>query len=244
MVGKKIRELRQGQNLSQEEFGQKILHTKSTISKWENGSSVPDFLTLQKISEIFNVDISYFVGKTAKENNQMSIKVIDSKLITTINKSNYSGLLNLPPNKKRKWIMVSIWSSALVLGTIFFGLAFKDLPEMSKTNIIFLITGLAVFCSGIMFAAIHFRLSDIWAKQERINAKCKIFTNKLEVINIKTNTIKEIQFNEIINISKNHYKNMLDLYVDLNNAKKITLFNVDGSIENFLKNKWKDKNYE
>lgn len=82
MIGKRIKELRSKAGLSQEIFGDKISHTKSTISKWENGGAIPDIYTLQKIANLFDVDINYFI----KEEEAPDIKnraLIESSSIIT-----------------------------------------------------------------------------------------------------------------------------------------------------------------
>lgn len=58
-----IRELRKKQNLSMKELGALIGVSESTISLYENGKRQPDYDTLIKISNYFNVSLDYLLGQ-------------------------------------------------------------------------------------------------------------------------------------------------------------------------------------
>ena len=47
-------------------MAQKLGIAKSTISMYENGNREPDFETLEKIADFFNVDTDYLLGRTEK----------------------------------------------------------------------------------------------------------------------------------------------------------------------------------
>lgn len=46
--------------------GRKIGISRSTIGMYETGAREPDFETLEKIADFFNVDIDYLLGRTDK----------------------------------------------------------------------------------------------------------------------------------------------------------------------------------
>ena len=57
-LGKFINELRIEANLTQDELAEKLgVSSGKIISKWENGYSMPDFITLNKISNTLNVTL-------------------------------------------------------------------------------------------------------------------------------------------------------------------------------------------
>ena len=57
-LGKFINELRIEANLTQDELAEKIgVSSGKIVSKWENGYSMPDFMTLKKLSVILNVTL-------------------------------------------------------------------------------------------------------------------------------------------------------------------------------------------
>jgi transcriptional regulator with XRE-family HTH domain len=58
MLQNNIRSLRKKCGLSQEELGIELNTVRQTISKWENGISVPDAETLVKLANIFHVSVS------------------------------------------------------------------------------------------------------------------------------------------------------------------------------------------
>ncbi len=61
-LGSRIAELRKKNNLTQEEFAEKLGVTAQAVSKWENGASCPDIMLLPKIAEIFGVSIDALMG--------------------------------------------------------------------------------------------------------------------------------------------------------------------------------------
>ena len=65
--GKKIKELRVEQNLSQRELGVALGFSNQTVSFWETGQREPDMDALIKISKFFNVPSDYLLGLTDNE---------------------------------------------------------------------------------------------------------------------------------------------------------------------------------
>ena len=61
-LGKKIKELRLEQNLSQRELGTALGFSNQTVSFWESGQREPDMDALIKLSKFFNVSADYLLG--------------------------------------------------------------------------------------------------------------------------------------------------------------------------------------
>lgn len=59
-----FKQLRISSGLTQNEFARKIGISRSTIGMYETGAREPDFETLEKIADYFNVDIDYLLGRT------------------------------------------------------------------------------------------------------------------------------------------------------------------------------------
>ena len=57
-IGNFIIEKRKEKNLTQSKLAEKLFVSEKTISKWENGKSIPDANSLLKMSEIFDVSIN------------------------------------------------------------------------------------------------------------------------------------------------------------------------------------------
>ncbi len=59
-IGNKIAEARKKINLSQAELAQQISISSPAVGKWERGESLPDITTLNRLAEIFGVDLNFF----------------------------------------------------------------------------------------------------------------------------------------------------------------------------------------
>ena len=59
----KLRYLRKKQNYSMKKLGEIIGVSESTISLYENGHRQPDFNTLIKLADYFNVTVDYLIGR-------------------------------------------------------------------------------------------------------------------------------------------------------------------------------------
>ena len=60
IIGKKIAKARKEINLSQAELANKVSISPQAVGKWERGESMPDITTLNRLAEIFGVDLNYF----------------------------------------------------------------------------------------------------------------------------------------------------------------------------------------
>ena len=60
MLNENIKAIRKAKGLSQEELAIKLNVVRQTISKWENGLSVPDSDMLISISEIFETPVVHY----------------------------------------------------------------------------------------------------------------------------------------------------------------------------------------
>ena len=80
MLNENIKAIRKAKGLSQEELAIKLNVVRQTISKWENGLSVPDSDMLISISEIFETPVSALVGESIIEQEADDVKVIAEKL--------------------------------------------------------------------------------------------------------------------------------------------------------------------
>ena len=66
MYGEKIKAKRKELNLSQEDLANKLFVTRQAISKWENDKASPTMANLRELSDIFGVDMAYFIGQVEK----------------------------------------------------------------------------------------------------------------------------------------------------------------------------------
>ena len=60
MIGTKITEARKKVNISQAQLAERLFISPQAVGKWERGESLPDIITLNRLSEILGVDLNYF----------------------------------------------------------------------------------------------------------------------------------------------------------------------------------------
>lgn len=62
----RLRELRTEKNLLQKDLAEKLGVDRTTYSKYESGASEPNYETLLKLADIFDVSIDYLLGRDEK----------------------------------------------------------------------------------------------------------------------------------------------------------------------------------
>ena len=80
MLSENIKAIRKSKGLSQEELAIKLNVVRQTISKWEQGLSVPDADMLISLSEVFETPVSTLLGETVAETRVDDLRVISEKL--------------------------------------------------------------------------------------------------------------------------------------------------------------------
>jgi Predicted transcriptional regulators len=80
MLNKNIKTIRKSKGLSQEALAIKLNVVRQTISKWEQGLSVPDSDMLISISEALETPVSTLLGETVIETKVDDLKAISEKL--------------------------------------------------------------------------------------------------------------------------------------------------------------------
>jgi len=60
----RLKEIREGKLMSQKELAQKLRVASSTLSQWEAGKRQPDYETIIKLADYFNVSVDYLLGRT------------------------------------------------------------------------------------------------------------------------------------------------------------------------------------
>lgn len=75
-----LKSLRKAKGLSQEELAIKLSVVRQTVSKWENGISVPDAEMLIKIAEVLDSTVNILLGEQVIIEEKTELKAIASKL--------------------------------------------------------------------------------------------------------------------------------------------------------------------
>ncbi len=126
MLNENMKAIRKSKGLSQEELAVKLNVVRQTISKWEQGLSVPDSEMLISISEVLETPVSILLGETVMEPKADDLIKDISEKLEIIN-------LQLAQRKtvRRKilhWFFISLCA---VIVTIYAVLAASNSPYLS-----------------------------------------------------------------------------------------------------------------
>lgn len=80
MLNENIKNLRKAKGLSQEELAIKLNVVRQTVSKWENGLSVPDSSMLISLADALDTSVSELLGEVTIKHDTDDIKAISEKL--------------------------------------------------------------------------------------------------------------------------------------------------------------------
>ena len=92
-IGKYIFELRKEKNMTQEQLAEKMGVTNKSISRWENGNTLPDISLLVQLSDILNTTLPELINgrKMTKEELLAQKETINNLIqIETENKIGYN----------------------------------------------------------------------------------------------------------------------------------------------------------
>ena len=80
MLSENIKAIRKSRGLSQQELAIKLNVVRQTVSKWEQGLSVPDSDLLISLSEALETPVSTLLGETVEETEADTVKALSEKL--------------------------------------------------------------------------------------------------------------------------------------------------------------------
>lgn len=105
MLNENIKKLRKAKGLSQEELAVKLNVVRQTVSKWENGLSVPDSGMLISLAEELDTTVSELLGEPVTEPDADDLKAISEKL-EVINLQ--LAKRSMTKNKTIRWILICV----------------------------------------------------------------------------------------------------------------------------------------
>lgn len=115
MLNENIKAIRKSKGLSQQELAIKLNVVRQTISKWEQGLSVPDSDMLISLSEVLETPVSILLGETVIETEADRLQAISEKL-EVINLQ--LAQRNATRRKIIRWLLFSL-CAIIVLGVAF-----------------------------------------------------------------------------------------------------------------------------
>ena len=80
MLNENIKALRKSKGLSQQDLADKLNVVRQTVSKWEQGLSVPDSDLLIALAEALETPVSTLLGETVTESEADQVKALSEKL--------------------------------------------------------------------------------------------------------------------------------------------------------------------
>ena len=140
MLNENLKALRKTKGLSQEELAIKLNVVRQTISKWEQGLSVPDADMLISLSDALETPVSVLLGESVADEKADGMKAISEKL-EIINLQ----LAQMKAARRRTihWLLivlcaviVTIFAVLLVLGSPYLGWDYSD-PETAVMGVAF-----------------------------------------------------------------------------------------------------------
>lgn len=119
MLHENIKAIRKSKGLSQEELAIKMNVVRQTISKWEQGLSVPDSDMLIAISEELETPVSTLLGETVVESKIDDLKAISEKL-EIIN----SQLAQRKSTRRKifHWLFISLCAAIVIIYAVLIAL--------------------------------------------------------------------------------------------------------------------------
>ena len=82
-IEKKLKITREAKGLTQEQVAMEVMVSRQTISNWENGRTLPDIISIIKLSELYNISIDELL----KHDRKMQEKVEKDANIAKTNKT-------------------------------------------------------------------------------------------------------------------------------------------------------------
>ena len=112
MLNENIKAIRKAKGLSQQELAVKLNIVRQTVSKWEQGLSVPDADLLIALSQALETPVSTLLGVTVMESEADRLQAISEKL----------EVINLQLAQRKttrrtiiRWLLISICAMILVM---------------------------------------------------------------------------------------------------------------------------------
>ena len=111
MLNENMKAIRKSKGLSQQELAVKLNVVRQTVSKWEQGLSVPDSDLLIAISEVLETPVSTLLGENVMESQVDDLKAISAKL-EVINLQ----LAQRKTTRKRilYWLLIALCAAVIV----------------------------------------------------------------------------------------------------------------------------------
>lgn len=114
MINDNIRKYRKEKGLNQEEMAVRLHVVRQTVSKWENGLSVPDAEMLIDIAQLLDVPVSKLLGIEVEQSNTDNLTEELARINELLAKKNQHEAVVKRANQKRGLILLLSFVSMLI----------------------------------------------------------------------------------------------------------------------------------
>lgn len=119
MLNENIKAIRRSKGLSQQELAVKLNVVRQTVSKWEQGLSVPDSDLLIALSEALETPVSTLLGETVAESEADEMKALAEKLeVINLQFARRKALRRSVPHWGLIAVCVGILAVAIILAMV------------------------------------------------------------------------------------------------------------------------------
>lgn len=112
MLNENIKRIRKSKGLSQEELAIKLNVVRQTVSKWENGLSVPDSSMLIILANELDTTVSELLGEPVAEPTTDDLKILSEKLEVINLQLAKRSIIKV---KTIRWILISLCAVIVVI---------------------------------------------------------------------------------------------------------------------------------
>ena len=140
MLNENIKAIRKSKGLSQQELAVRLNVVRQTVSKWEQGLSVPDSDMLISISEVLETPVSTLLGETVVQAEADNLKEIYERLEV---RSLQLAQRKTTRRKIIRWLLVSlcaiilmIFAALIIWSSPYLGWDYSD-PETAVLGVAF-----------------------------------------------------------------------------------------------------------
>lgn len=112
MLNKNIKALRKAKGLSQEELAVKLNVVRQTVSKWEQGLSVPDAGMVIQIAEILDTTVDVLLGEEIPKSEELDFSKMLAAKLEVLNEQ-YSK-----QNEHRRRILRIVFAAILIVSAV------------------------------------------------------------------------------------------------------------------------------
>ena len=126
MLNENIKTIRKSKGLSQEELAVKLNVVRQTVSKWEQGLSVPDSDMLISLSDALGTPVSTLLGENVAKQEANELKAICEKL----------EVINLQLARRKiarraalHWLFIALCAAVVIISAVLISQDVSSIPR-------------------------------------------------------------------------------------------------------------------